>query len=100
MAGCVRARRKDCNHGSVGDYLRNLGWSVLDLAQYGMSIDYAVSKDGYAALVEVKRPGPASARKLTEAEEKIRADWQGGYVVAQSGEEAAAELLILMRGWA
>lgn len=99
----MRAHRKDSNHKSIGDYLRNLGWSVLDLAQYGMSIDYAVSRrdenGAFCALVEVKRPGPASARKLTAKEQKIRDNWQGPYIVAQSGEEAAAELLMLWKGW-
>lgn len=99
----MRGFKKDGNHKSVGDHLRALGWSVLDLAQYGMSIDYAVSRrdgdDSFCALVEVKPPGPPSARKLTEKEQKIKDDWQGGYVIAQSGEEAAAELLMLWRGW-
>lgn len=88
------------NHTDVGNYLRNLGWSVLDIADHGDGVpDYAVSKDGYAALVEVKRPGPPCMRKLTPKERAIKDAWQGGYVIAQSGEEAAAELLILQRGW-
>jgi hypothetical protein len=96
----VRAKRRDVNHVSVGDYLRALGWSVLDIADHGDGVpDYAVSREGYSALVEVKRPGPRSARKLTEKEQAVKDAWQGGYVIAQSGEEAAAELLILARGW-
>ena len=96
-----RAAKRDANHKDIGDYLRSLGWSVLDLADHGDGVpDYAVSKDGYAALVEVKRVGPPSARKLTPDEQRVRDRWQGGYVIAQSGPEAAAELLILMRGWA
>lgn len=51
------------------------------------------------ALVEVKKPGPPSARKLTPKEQKLKDGWQGHYIVAQSGEEAAAELLMLWRGW-
>ena len=95
-----RAAKRDVNHKDVGDFLRSLGWSVLDLADHGDGVpDYAVSKDGYCALLEVKKPGPPSARKLTVREEEIRKGWQGGYVVAQSGEEAAAELLMLSRGW-
>lgn len=95
-----RAAKRDLNHRSIGDHLRSLGWSVLDLADHGDGVpDYAVSKEGYAALVEIKREGPPSARKLTEKEQAVRDAWQGGYVVAQSGEEAAAELLILLRGW-
>lgn len=95
-----RAAKRDVNHKDVGDYLRALGWSVLDLADHGDGVpDYAVGKPGFAALVEVKKPGPFSARKLTEAEQRIRDNWTGPYIVAQSGEEAAAELLTLMRGW-
>lgn len=101
----MRAKRRDVNHVAVGDHLRNLGYTVLDLADHGDGVpDYAVSinEDGrpWAALLEVKAPGPPHMRKLTEAEEAVRARWQGPYVVAQSGEEAAAELLIQRRGWA
>lgn len=95
-----RAAKRDSNHKSVGDYLRNLGYSVLDLADHGDGVpDYAVGWEGGAALVEVKKPGPASCRKLTEAEQRTRDRWTGPYIVCQSGEEAAAELLILRRGW-
>lgn len=97
----MRARKKDANHKSVSDYLRALGWSVLDLAQYGCSVDLAVSKPGFAALVEVKDGSkPPSARKLTPEEQALRDNWQGPYVLANSPQEAAAELLMLWRGWA
>lgn len=96
----MRARRRDVNHKSIGDYLRNLGWSVLDLADHGDGVpDYVVSRNHFAALLEIKRPGPPSARKLTPKEQKVKDDWQGHYVIAQSGPEAACELLILERGW-
>jgi hypothetical protein len=85
----------------VGDYLRNLGWSVLDLADHGDGVpDYAVAKDGYAALLEIKDGTKSpSARKLTEKEQKVKDGWQGGYVIALSGEDAAVQLLCLMKGW-
>jgi hypothetical protein len=95
-----RAARRDANHQSVGDYLRKLGWSVLDLADCGDGVpDYAVGRPGFAALVEVKREGPPSARKLTEKEQKVKDAWDGPYVIAQSGEEAAAQLVLLWKGW-
>lgn len=96
-----RAARRDANHKDVGDYLRDLGWSVLDLADLGDGCpDYAVSKPNWAALVEVKDGSkPPSARKLTPKEQKVKDDWQGPYVVALSGEDAAVQLLCLMRGW-
>lgn len=77
-----------------------MGYSVLDLADHGDGVpDYAIGWDGGAALLEVKKPGPPSARKLTALEQRVRDGWQGPYIIAQSGEEAAAELLILRRGW-
>jgi hypothetical protein len=100
VAARVRARRKDSNHVSVGDYLRALGWSVLDLAKHGVSVDYVVGKPGIAVLLEVKDGAkPPSARKLTPAEEELKANWQGPYIIALSGEDAAQQLLQLYRGW-
>lgn len=101
LEGCLRrAAKRDVNHQSVGDYLRKLGYSVLDLADHGDGVpDYAIGWAGGAALLEVKKPGPPSARNLTDAEQAVRDRWQGPYIIAQSGEEAAAELLILQRGW-
>lgn len=98
-----RAAKRDVNHKDVGDYLRELGYSVMDLADHGDGVpDYAVGKPGFACMVEVKKPGPASARKLTEAEQRVRDNWEGPYIVVQSGQEAAAALWILENGgsWA
>ncbi len=96
-----RAARRDANHKDVGDYLRALGWSVLDLADMGDGCpDYAVSMPQFAALVEVKDGAkPPSARKLTEKEQKVKDGWQGPYVIALSGEDAAAQLVMLWKGW-
>ena len=97
----MRAKRRDSNHVEMGDYLRALGWSVLDLASLGDGcLDYAVSKPVFAALLEVKdgskRP---SARKLTPKEQQVKDNWQGPYVIALSGEDAAAQLVMLWKGW-
>lgn len=96
-----RAARRDANHKDVGDYLRALGWSVLDLASLGNGCpDLAVGKPGFAALIEIKDGSkPPSARKLTEDEQRVRDNWQGPYVVALSGEDAAEQLLVLQNGW-
>jgi hypothetical protein len=93
-----RAARRDANHQSVGDYLRALGWSVLDIADAGDGVpDYAVGKPGFAALVEVKDgTKPPSARKLTEKEQRVKDNWEGPYVLALSGEDAAAQLATLL----
>ena len=93
-----RAARRDANHVEVGDFLRALGWSVLDLASAGNGTpDYVVGKTGYACLVEVKDGNKVpSKRKLTEKEQKVRDRWDGPYIVALSGEDAAAQLALLM----
>ena len=99
-----RAARRDANHQEVGDYIREHGWSVLDLASLGNGApDYAVGRPGYAALIEVKDgEKPPSARKLTEKEQKVKDGWTGPYFVATSGEDALAQLiadwLMLHRG--
>jgi hypothetical protein len=94
----LRAKRRDANHKDVGDLLRSLGWSVLDLADHGEGVpDYAVAKDGWAALLEVKDGDkPPSKRKLTEAEQRVKDNWQGPYIVATSPSEAVAELALAM----
>jgi hypothetical protein len=99
-AGFVRAKRRDGNHKTIGDYLRAQGWSVLDIADHGDGVpDYAVSKPRFAALVEVKDPEqPPSKRKLTEKEQKVKDDWQGPYVIAETGEQAHADLCVAMLG--
>lgn len=96
-----RAARRDANHGSVKEYLRNHGWSVLDIADAGDGVpDLAVSRGNFAALVEIKDGSkPPSARKLTPKEQQVKDNWQGPYVIALDGEDAAAQLLCLMRGW-
>ena len=78
-----------------------MGWSVLDLSHAGEGVpDYAVSKPDFAALVEVKDGNkPPSERKLTKAQIEVRDNWQGPYVIALSGEDAALQLLCLLNGW-
>jgi hypothetical protein len=88
-----RAYRKDENHKDVGDFLRAHGWSVLDLAQYGMSIDYAVSLERFVCLVEVKDGNkPECRHRLTTKEQEVRDGWQGPYAVVLSGPDAIAKL--------
>jgi hypothetical protein len=102
----MRAKRRDANHKTVGDHLRSLGWSVLDLADHGDGItDFIVSRantdrPGYTtALVEVKDGNkPPSARKLTPKEQKVRDEWDGLYLIALSPEQIAADLYIAWKG--
>lgn len=79
--------------------MRALGWSVLDLAKYGVSVDLVVGKPGFAALVEVKDGSkPPSKRQLTDDEIKLKENWSGPYIVALSEEDAATQLEALMEG--
>jgi hypothetical protein len=98
-----RAAKRDINHKSIGDHLRALGWSVLDLASHGKGVpDYVVGKPGLAVLVECKSDPKISHRKdreLTPDEQRVRDRWQGPYIVVTSGEDAAQQLLQLYRGW-
>lgn len=89
-----RAAKKDANHNSIGDHLRSLGWSVLDLSKAGDGIpDMAVGKPGYAALVECKDGSkPPSKQRLTEDQQRIVNEWEGPYVVALSPEDAERQL--------
>lgn len=83
------ARRKDNNHNEIGDHLRELGWSVLDLWRAGHGVpDLAVGRPGFACLVEIKQAG----KKLTADEQAIRGRWEGPYIVATSPEDAERQL--------
>lgn len=93
-----RAARRDANHVSVGDHLRSLGWSVLDLADCGDGVpDYAVAYrwpiGSFVSLVEVKDgTKPPSHRQLTPKEEAVRKGWQGDYIIALSPQDAETKL--------
>lgn len=89
-----RAARKDANHNSIGDHLRSLGWSVLDLSRLGGGVpDMVVGKPGIAVLVEAKDGSkPPSDRRLTPEEQKVRDRWEGPYVLALSPEDAEKQL--------
>lgn len=89
-----RAARKDANHNSIGDHLRSLGWSVLDLSRVGDGCpDMAAGKPGLAVLVEIKDGSKcASDRQLTKDQKKFRAGWEGPYIVALSPLDAERQL--------
>lgn len=83
------ARRKDANHNEIGDYLRSRGWSVLDIWRAGSGVpDLAVGKPGFACLVEIKGEG----KKLTDAERKVRDQWDGLYVLVTTPLDAERQL--------
>ncbi len=89
------ARKKDANHDAIGNHLRQLGWSVLDLWRAGCGIpDLAVGRPGWACLVEVKQPG----KKLTPDEQSVRDRWEGPYFIATSPEDAQKQIDDLYQG--
>lgn len=84
-----RAAKKDTTHNSIGDHLRSLGWSVLDLSCCGNGIpDMAVGRKGFAALVEAK----TGRAKLTTKEQAVKDRFDGPFIVANSPEDAEAQL--------
>lgn len=91
------ARRKDANHDQIGNHLRSLGYSVLDIWRAGSGVpDLAVGKPGMGAcLVEVKR---SASEKLTPAEQAVRDRWQAWYILAVSPEDAERQLEKLYAG--
>ena len=95
----MRVFRKDANHGLVLHHIISLGWSALDLAQYGAPVDLAVCKGRAYALVEIKDGNkPPSARKITKAGQKARDGWEGPYLVVTSPEDAEQQLHELEKG--
>ncbi len=70
-----RSARRDVNHKSIGDHLRALGWSVLDLADHGDGVpDYVVGKPSFACLVECKRPGVKARESLRRQNKRSGTD--------------------------
>lgn len=84
-----RAAKKDATHNPIRDLLEANKWCVLDLSRCGDGIpDMAVSKPNFAALVEAK----TGAAKLNAEQLAVKARWTGPYVVANSPEDALAQL--------
>jgi len=79
----------DEGHREIGENLRKLGWPHLDVARHrGLGFDFFTRHcDGYPILLEVKRPGPPSARKLTESEKFMQRLFPEFYRVCQSWDE-------------
>lgn len=86
----MRYRAKfDGSHVEITRELRRMGWPFIDVARFGgLGCDLIVRhRDGYPILLELKKPGPPSLRKLTESEEALQAlfpqffrvawDWPG-----------------------
>jgi len=83
-------RRIDANHAAIVDALRAFGCSVQSLASIGKGCpDLLWAKDGRTGVIEVKDGSkPPSARRLTEDEERWKANWHGEYMVVESIDDA------------
>lgn len=94
------ARKRDANSRQIIDELRLRSCRVADLGAAGMGIldlvvEHKLSKAW--AFVELKRPGPASARKLKPRQKEFLAHWADRCVVAQSAEEVLSCLKLLAK---
>jgi hypothetical protein len=94
----IQQGRRDANHKTVADGLRDHSWSVLDLAAAKCGTDLVVSKtfDGrpFCALVEIKDGSLSpSKRQLTPKEQQLKDNWDGVYIVALDLEDALAKLM-------
>ena len=79
----------DENHKEIAAEFRKIGWPAKDVARHaGLGCDFITRhKDGFPILLEIKRPGPPSARKLTESETFMQRMFPEFYRVAQSWDE-------------
>jgi Holliday junction resolvase len=88
-----RAAKVDANHAEIRDGMRKAGFAVFDCAGLGRGLpDLIAVKAGRVVFIEVKDGSKVpSARKLTEAQQKVHAAFTAnGYPiqVITSVEEA------------
>lgn len=90
-----RAAKVDANHAEIAKAFRELGCSVLSLAQMGDGCpDLLVAKHGYSVLVEVKDGSkPPSERRLTPDQQDFHAKWLGLIMIA----EGLSDVVEIMR---
>lgn len=94
----MRGGNRDVNHAEVRDALRKVAPATRDTGDLGGGFpDLMVPWRGKLWWVEVKKPGPPSARKLSPAETKMLA-WcrrvGQPYIVVQSAEEFFKKTLL------
>lgn len=84
-----RAAKIDTNQRAIVEALRAAGCSVQPLHTVGHGVpDLLVGHGRQNYLLEIKRTGPPSARKLTEDEDKWHLAWMGQVATVQTIEEA------------
>lgn len=94
------AARVDDNHGEIVEALRDIGCSVLSLAQLGKGCpDLLVARHNCGNLLLEVKDGrkPPSARRLTNDELKFHGSWQGPLAVVDSVESAIRAVVSLTR---
>ncbi len=85
-----RAARKDANQAQIENALQRIGAVVKDTSALGNGFPDVVAKyRGRVWLLEIKDgTKPASAQKLTEAEQKFHTDFAGCVYVVNSVDAA------------
>jgi len=81
--------RVDANQTELIKYFNTWGCSVLNISALKNCCDIIVSKHGRSIFVEIKDGSkPKSARKLTEGEEKFKAETQGAWRLCENEKDA------------
>lgn len=95
------AKRTDDNHKALVEEVRKWlpGCTVFDASGAGSGFpDLVVGWKGRNYLFEVKDPDkPTSRRKLTGAQEKFHAAWQGQVAVVHTATELVARIALEAR---
>ena len=84
-----RAARVDANHADIIAAFRSFGFSVADTSRLGSGFpDCVIARNGITGLVEIKDGSkPASARRLTDDEERFRMNWNGRWELVESFDD-------------
>jgi len=87
----MRANRIDSNQPEIVKHFRTWGASVLIIADLKNACDLIVSKHGRSIFVEIKDGKKVkSARKLTDGEERFKAETLGAWRLCESIKDAEA----------
>jgi Holliday junction resolvase len=95
-----RAAKKDDNHNEIVRALISVGAVVVDLSGVGDGIpDILVGFRGQTLLLEIKDGNKSpSKRKLTEAQLKFHANWNGGPLAIVDSVESALRMIGVING--
>lgn len=85
----MKANRIDANQVEIVKYFRSWDCSVLNISSLKNCCDIIVARHGRSMAVEIKDGSKVkSARKLTEGEEKFKAEWKGAWRLCESIKDA------------